>query len=59
MTFEGLEEDLLTKTVGIIRPDDEEQRSLLVEKIATNDNILAELESNILESLLNTENQSN
>jgi len=49
-----LEEDLLTRTVGIIRPEDEEQRGLLVENIARNDNILAKLESDILESLLAT-----
>jgi len=52
VTFDGLEEDLLTKTVSILKPEDEELRSSLIEKIAKNDNELASLESNILESLL-------
>jgi len=52
VTFDGLEEDLLTKTVKIIRPEDEERRTNLVEKISNNDKILAKLESDILESLL-------
>ena len=52
MTFDGLEEDLLTRTVKIIRPEDDELRGQLVEKISNNDKILASLESSILESLV-------
>lgn len=55
VTFEGLEEDLLTKTVGILRPEDERQSRELVEEIARNDNVLAELEQKILKSLLDTD----
>lgn len=55
VTFEGLEEDLLTKTVGILRPDDERMSRELVEEIARNDNVLAELEQKILKSLLDTD----
>mmetsp|Transcript_66245 Transcript_66245/g.142992 ORF Transcript_66245/g.142992 Transcript_66245/m.142992 type:complete len:92 (-) Transcript_66245:276-551(-) len=55
VTHDGLEEDLLTKTVSILRPEDEELRSSLIEKIAKNDNELASLEANILESLLETQ----
>jgi len=52
VTFDGLEEDLLTRTVKIIRPEDDELRGQLVEKISNNDKILASLESSILESLV-------
>lgn len=41
--------------MSILRPEDEELRSALIEKIAKNDTELAELESNILESLLATQ----
>jgi len=52
VTFDGLEEDLLTRTVKIIRPEDDELRGQLIEKISKNDEILASLESSILESLV-------
>jgi len=55
VTYEGLEEDLLTKTISILKPEDEEMRAALIEKIAKNDNELASLENNILESLLETQ----
>mmetsp|Transcript_6889 Transcript_6889/g.6080 ORF Transcript_6889/g.6080 Transcript_6889/m.6080 type:complete len:92 (+) Transcript_6889:263-538(+) len=55
VTSEGLEEDLLTKTVSILRPEDEELRSTLIEKIAKNDEILSEIESKILDQLLETQ----
>jgi len=55
VTVDGLEEDLLTKTVSILKPEDEEMRGGLIEKIAKNDNELASLESNILESLMETQ----
>jgi len=55
VTFDGLEEDLLTKTISILKPEDEEMRGSLIEKIAKNDTELAQLESNILESLLDTQ----
>lgn len=44
----------MTKTVGILRPEDEELRSTLIEKIAKNDAELNLTEQNILESLLET-----
>lgn len=37
VTSDGLEEDLLSKTVGILRPEDEELRSNLIEKISKSD----------------------
>lgn len=46
---------MLTKTVGILRPEDERQSRELVEEIARNDNVLAELEQKILKSLLDTD----
>lgn len=55
VTSEGLEEDLLTKTVGILRPEDEELRANLIEKIANNDAILSDIESKILDQLLDTQ----
>mmetsp|Transcript_48528 Transcript_48528/g.41047 ORF Transcript_48528/g.41047 Transcript_48528/m.41047 type:complete len:115 (+) Transcript_48528:1981-2325(+) len=54
VTFEGLDEDLLTKSVGILRPDDERMSRELVEEIARNDNILADLEKDILNKLQST-----
>lgn len=58
VTVDGLEEDLLTKTVGILRPEDEELRSSLIEKIAKNDAELNLTEQNILESLLETQTKA-
>lgn len=55
VTSEGLEEDLLTKTVIVLRPEDEELRSNLIEKIAKNDEILSDIESKILDQLLDTQ----
>lgn len=55
VTYDGLEEDLLTKTVSILKPEDEEMRGSLIEKIAKNDNELASLEANILETLMDTQ----
>lgn len=55
VTQEGLEEDLLTKTVSILRPEDERMSRELVEEIARNDNVLAELEQTILSKLLETD----
>ena len=58
VTSDGLEEDLLTKTVGILRPEDEELRSNLIEKIAKSDAELNLTEQNILESLLETQTKA-
>jgi len=55
VTTDGLDEDLLTKTVGILRPEDEELRATLIEKIAKNDEILSDIESKILDQLLETQ----
>jgi len=55
VTNDCLEEDLLTKTVKILKPEDEELRGSLIEKIAKNDIELASLENNILESLMVTQ----
>jgi len=55
VTNDCLEEDLLTKTVKILKPEDEEMRGSLIEKIAKNDIELAQLENNILESLMATQ----
>jgi len=49
---------LLTKTVGILRPEDEELRSNLIEKIAKSDAELNLTEQNILESLLETQTKA-
>ena len=56
-TYDGLEEDLLTKNNGILRPEDEELRTTLIEKIAKNDEILSDIESKILKQLLETQNK--
>lgn len=45
----------MTKTVGILRPEDEELRANLIEKIAKNDEILSDIESKILDQLLDTQ----